>query len=117
MAALATAYLLLAAQGITAIVISYSLVLFFAQGAAAPLFAYVGESYPTIVRGTGAAFIGVTGPIGGIVGPLLYAALQSAGVDAAKAGLSGAVAALLAAACLLGARRIRPRQELITVSH
>jgi len=117
MAAAATVLLLVFAQGFAAVVICYSLVLFFAQGAAAPLFAYIGESYPTRVRGTGAAFIGITGPIGGVVGPLLYASLQSAGLSPATAALSGAVAALLAATCLFGARRIRPRQELVHVSH
>lgn len=117
MAAVATVVLLALAHGPVFVVICYSLVLFFAQGAAAPLFAYVGESYPTRIRGTGAAFIGITGPVGGVVGPLLYALLQSAGLSATAAALSGAVAALLAAACLLGARRIRPRQELVDVSH
>jgi MFS family permease len=117
LAALSTIFLLTAAHGFFVVVISYSMVLFFAQGAAAPLFAYVGESYPTRVRGTGAAFIGITGPIGGVVGPLLFAALQSMGLDAATAALSGAVAALLAGTALLWARRIRPGQELADVSH
>jgi MFS family permease len=116
LAALTVVYLLLAANSFAAIVLSYSLVLFFAQGAAAPLFAYVGESYPTRVRGTGAAFINITGPIGGIVGPLLYAALLTAGLSAATAGLSGAIAAILAGACLLGARRIPPQQDLADVA-
>lgn len=117
LAALATAYLLIAAHGLVEIVVFYSLELFFAQGAAAPLFAYIGESYPTRVRGSGAALINVAGPVGGIVGPLLYATLQSAGLSAATAGISGAVAAVLAAGCLLGARRIRPGQDLVAVAH
>jgi MFS family permease len=117
LAACSTVLLLMVAQGFVPVVVTYSMVLFFAQGAAAPLFAYIGESYPTRVRGTGAAFIGITGPVGGVVGPLLYASLQGAGLSATTAALSGAVAALLAALCLLGARRIRPRQELVHVSH
>lgn len=117
LAAVATVLLLLVANDFVSVVIFYSMVLFFAQGAAAPFFAYVGEAYPTRVRGTGAAFVGIAGPIGGVVGPLVYAALQSAGLSATTAALSGALAALLSAATLLGARRIRPGQELAHASH
>jgi MFS family permease len=117
LAAVCTALLLFLAQGFAAVVIFYSLVLFFAQGAAAPFFAYVGESYPTRIRGSGAAYINVAGPVGGIFGPLIYGALQQAGASPTIAAASGAVAALIAAACLFAARPIRPGQELASVSH
>ncbi len=117
LAAAATLLLLFAAHGMAAVVACYALVLFFAQGAAAPFFAYVGESFPTRIRGTGAAYINVTGPIGGIFGPLIYGALRTAGATASVAATSGAAAALLAAACLLAARSIRPRQNLAEISH
>jgi MFS family permease len=117
LAAVSTALLLFLAQGFVAVVVFYSLVLFFAQGAAAPFFAYVGESYPTRIRGSGAAYINVAGPVGGIFGPLIYGALQQAGASPTVAAASGAVAALIAAACLLAARPIRPGQELASVSH
>jgi MFS family permease len=116
-AAVATLLLLFAAQGVVAVVACYSLVLFFAQGAAAPLFAYIGESFPTRVRGSGAAYINVAGPIGGIFGPLIYGLLLGAGFDATLAASSGAVAALIAAVCLFGSRSIRPRMELAEISH
>jgi MFS family permease len=116
-AAICTVLLLFVAQGFAAVVVFYSLVLFFAQGAAAPFFAYVGESYPTRMRGSGAAYINVAGPIGGIFGPLVYGALQSAGATPTVAAASGAVAALIAALCLLGARSIRPGQNLAAISH
>ena len=109
--------LLFVAQSLTAVVIGYALVLFFAQGAAAPFFAYVGESFPTRVRGTGAAFINITGPIGGIFGPLVYGALQQAGASPTVAAASSGVAALVAAGCMLAARSIRPGQELTAISH
>jgi MFS family permease len=109
--------LLFVAKSLTAVVIGYALVLFFAQGAAAPFFAYVGESFPTRVRGTGAAFINITGPIGGIFGPLVYGALQQAGASPTMAAASGGVAALVAAACMLATRSIRPGQELTAISH
>ena len=117
MAAISTVLLLFVAQDFVTVVIFYSLVLFFAQGAAAPFFAYVGESYPTRMRGSGAAFINVAGPIGGIFGPLIYSVLQSNGASPTFAAASGAVAALIAAACLLAARRIRPGQDLAAISH
>ena len=117
LAALCTFALLFLASSLTAVVIGYALVLFFAQGAAAPFFAYVGESFPTRVRGSGAAFINITGPIGGIFGPLVYGLLQQAGASPTVAAASGGVAALAAAACLLAARSIRPGQELTDISH
>jgi MFS family permease len=117
LAALCTFALLFLASSLTAVVIGYALVLFFAQGAAAPFFAYVGESFPTRVRGSGAAFINITGPIGGIFGPLIYGLLQQAGASATVAAASGGIAALVAAACLLAARSIRPGQELTDISH
>ena len=117
LAALCTFALLFLASSLTAVVIGYALVLFFAQGAAAPFFAYVGKSFPTRVRGSGAAFINITGPIGGIFGPLVYGLLQQAGASPTVAAASGGVAALVAAACLLAARSIRPGQELTDISH
>ncbi|WP_158243085.1 MFS transporter [Acidimangrovimonas sediminis] len=116
-AAACTLALLFVAQGFAAVVAFYALVLFFAQGAAAPFFAYVGESFPTRVRGSGAAYINVAGPVGGIFGPLIYGAALSAGASASLAAASGAVAALIAAGCLMGARSIKPGQDLARVSH
>jgi MFS family permease len=104
--------LLFAAHGFVAVVTCYSLILFFAQGAAAPLFAYIGESFPTRIRGSGAAYINVAGPIGGIFGPLIYGLLLSAGYTPTLAAVSGAVAALATAAVLLLAHRIKPGQAL-----
>ena len=117
LAALMTFGLLFLASSLASVVIGYALVLFFAQGAAAPFFAYVGESFPTRVRGAGAAFINITGPIGGIFGPLVYGAMQQAGASASVAAASGGVAALLAAACMVAARSIPPGQELTAISH
>lgn len=117
LSALPALFLLTVAHSFVAVIVSYSLMLFLAQGAASALFAYVGESYPTRIRGTGVAFIGITGPIGSVVGPLLYGILQSAGLNADQAALASVAASVVAGLCLLGARRIRPQQELIDVSH
>jgi MFS family permease len=117
LAAVCTLILLFVAQGFTMVVIFYSLVLFFAQGAAAPFFAYVGESYPTRIRGTGAAFIGITGPIGGTVGLAIYGSLVGSGHSSAVAASSGAIAAALAALCLFAARKIPPRRDIGELSH
>ncbi len=117
LAAVCTLILLFAATGFTAVVIFYSLVLFFAQGAAAPFFAYVGESYPTRIRGTGAAFIGITGPIGGTVGLAIYGGLVGSGYSSAVAASSGAIAAVLSALCLFAARKVPPQRDLAELSH
>ncbi|HEY1723442.1 MAG TPA: MFS transporter [Magnetospirillaceae bacterium] len=117
LAAVCTLLLLFVAQGFTAVVALYSLVLFFAQGAAAPFFAYVGESYPTRIRGTGAAFIGITGPIGGTVGLAIYGSLVGSGYSSAVAASSGAIAAVLSALCLFAARKVPPRRDIGEVSH
>ncbi|MFE4424089.1 MFS transporter [Streptomyces sp. NPDC056817] len=117
LAAAPAAYLLFVADSVVAVMISYSLMLFFTQGTAAVLYAYVGESYPTRVRGTGVAYVAITGPIGFIVGPLMYAMLQSAGFNPAQAALSAVSACVLSALVLLAAKRIPPGQDLIGAAH
>jgi MFS family permease len=107
-AAVSTAWLIFAAHGAVSVVISYSATLFFAQGAAAPLFTYLGEVFPTRVRGSGAALVGAVGPLGGIVGPLLYGGLQDAGWSATAAAGSGVLACAVAGFLMFGSPRVRP---------
>lgn len=115
MVAVSTCLLLFAAESFSLTIAFFSAILFFAQGAAAPFFTYVGESYPTEMRGSGAAFVNVVGPVGTVFGPLLYAVLQTVGFTPAESAASGAVAALLAALFLFGAKSIKPRQELESI--
>nr|WP_276514784.1 MFS transporter [Nocardia transvalensis] len=111
-AACLTAYLIFGAHSGAAVVAAYSATLFCAQGAAAPLFTYLGEVFPTRVRGSGAALVGAVGPLGGIFGPLLYGGLQDAGWSATAAAGSGVVACAVAGVLMFGSPRVRPGSPL-----
>jgi MFS family permease len=111
-AGFAYAYLTLWAQGYWPVVIGYAIGLLFDQGAAAPLFAYLGESYPTRARGSGVTLVATIGPVGGIVGGFTYAALQFVGLNASQAAATGAASSVIAGLCFLGARKIRPGRKL-----
>jgi MFS family permease len=90
----------------------YSVGLFFLIGPAAPLFFYFGESYPTRMRGTGAAFVNAVGPIGALIGSALLTALLAAGVSMVVAAfLTGSVPIFLAALSMLGTRDVKTIQE------
>jgi MFS family permease len=95
----------------------YAIGLFFVLGTYASLFFYIGESYPTRMRGTAAAALNAMGPIGAIVGSALLTAVQNAGADMQVAAtVVGALAIVLSGFCILGARNIHhddpPMDEL-----
>jgi MFS family permease len=101
------------AQSNLAVLVAYMVGLFFIIGPYSALFGYMGESYPTRSRGTGAAFINAMGPIGAILGALLLTALIGSGMSiVAAAALGGALPVVLSGLALFGARRIRPGQAL-----
>ncbi len=105
--------MLLFAHSSLAVLITYMLGLFFVIGPYSALFAYMGESYPTRARGTGAAFINAMGPIGAILGASIFTVLLSSGLSVSIAALlGGAVPIILSGLTLLGARRIKPGQTL-----
>src|SRR5579884_2433996 len=87
LAGLAYTAMLFWAQGNVPVLIAYMIGLFFIIGPYSALFGYMGESYPTRARGTGAAFINAMGP-------------------------GGALPVVLSGLTLFGARRIRPGQTL-----
>jgi MFS family permease len=113
LAGLSYGAMLLLAQGNGPVLVAYMIGLFFIIGPYSALFSYMGESYPTRSRGTGAAFINAMGPIGAIIGGALLTALLAAGLSVSNAALlGGAVPVVLSGITLLGARRIRPGQTL-----
>jgi MFS family permease len=117
LAGLAYGAMLLLAQGNLAVLIFYMIGLFFIIGPYSALFAYMGESYPTRSRGTGAAFINAMGPIGAIIGGALLTALLRSGMSVSAAALvGGAIPVILSGITLAGARRIRPGQVLEQVA-
>jgi MFS family permease len=117
LAGIAYAAMLYLAQGDVAVLITYMIGLFFIIGPYSALFGYMGESYATRARGTGAAFINAMGPIGAIVGAALFTGLLSSGMSIVEAGaLGGALPVVLSGITLAGARRIRPGQALEVIS-
>jgi MFS family permease len=98
----------------------YTVGLFFIIGPYAALLFFMGESFPTRVRGTGASFVNAMGPIGAIVGgALLTAFLTATGNNMVLAAfLSGGLATILSGFLMLGTRDVKdPRQaELVEES-
>jgi MFS family permease len=85
----------------------YTLGLFFIIGCYAPLFFYMGESFPTRIRGTGAAFVNAMGPIGAIVGSGLLTVFLNANLDMpAAAFFAGSIPVLLSGVLMFGTRKV-----------
>lgn len=117
LAGLSYGAMLLFAHGNVPVLIAYMIGLFFIIGPYSALFSYMGESYPTRSRGTGAAFINAMGPIGAIIGGALLTALLHSGLSVTTAALlGGAIPVILSGITLAGARRIRPGQMLEQVA-
>lgn len=107
------ALMLFVAEGTAAVLVTYMFGLFFLIGPYSALFSYMGESYPTRARGTGAAFVNAMGPIGAIVGSALFTTFQAVGYTIPPAAfLAGALPIFLSGLTLLGARRVKPGQVL-----
>jgi MFS family permease len=105
--------MLFAADGFWPVLVTYSIGLFFEIGAYSALFSYLGESYPTHIRGTGAAFANAMGPIGAIAGTALFTALLSAHLAVVNAAaFSGVIPIFLSGVFLFGGRRIPPGRTL-----
>ncbi|MGI8909730.1 MAG: MFS transporter [Rubrobacteraceae bacterium] len=85
----------------------YTIGLFFIIGPYAALLFYMGESFPTRIRGTGAAFVNAMGPIGAIVGSALLTAFLGAGLDMTVAAfLAGAIAVVISGFLMFGTRKV-----------
>ena len=99
------------AQGNIAVLVTYSIGLFFFIGAYAPLFTYMGESYPTRMRATGASFINAMGPIGAIIGSAVFTLVLQSGMNVSLGTfVAGCIPVFLSALALLGARHVPPGQ-------
>ncbi len=90
----------------------YTIGLFFIIGPYAALLFFMGESFPTRVRGTGASVVNAMGPIGGIAGGGLLSATLALGLDMVVAAfVVGAIATILSGLLMLGTRNVTdPRQ-------
>ena len=91
------------------VVALYSVGLFFLIGPYAALLFFVGESYPTAIRGTGAALINAMGPIGAVVGGFGATAMLNSGSDWRTAAfLFGAIPCVLSGLLVLSAQHVNP---------
>jgi MFS family permease len=96
----------------------YTAGLFFIIGPYAALLFFMGESFPTRVRGTGSSFVNAMGPAGAIAGSGLFSLFTGIGLSVVlTAFLAGSIATLLSALLMLGTRDVKdPRQTEVTDS-
>lgn len=100
----------------TVVIALYSAGLFFLVGPYAAMLFYMGESFPSRVRGVGSNVAHVMGPVGAIVGSALLTAYLGLGLDMTVAAfLTGVVGMFLSALCMLGTRDVSdPRRAEAT---
>lgn len=85
----------------------YAIGLFFLNGPYAAMLFYMGESFPSRVRGVGTNTAHVMGPIGAIAGSALLSLIISAGGQATTAAfVAGAAGMFLSGLVMLGTRKI-----------
>lgn len=83
--------------------------LFFLIGPYSALLFYMGESYPTRYRAAGASLANAMGPVGAVLGGLVFTALINLNVTTAtSAAIAGALPILISGALIFGARSIKP---------
>jgi MFS family permease len=91
----------------------YAIGLVFVLGTYASLFFYIGESFPSRVRGTGTSLMNAMGPVGAIVGSALFTAAQESGLSVqVSAAVVGCTAVVLSGLCILGARNVSPKDDV-----
>jgi MFS family permease len=116
MASAGFTYMLFVASGYWPVLISYSVGLFFLIGSYSALYTYMGESFPTRIRGTGTAFINAMGPVGAILGSLVFTLSLGHFGSITSIFLSGVVPLILSGILMFGARSISPSTELEEIS-
>ncbi|WP_067935037.1 MFS transporter [Alicyclobacillus kakegawensis] len=110
------AIMLFLAHGFLAVIVTYTLGLFFLIGSYSAVMSYISESFPTRMRGTAASVVNSMGPLGGIVGSAVFAAVTGTAGVTSGALVAGALPMLLSGVLMIGARRIRPGQVLESIS-
>lgn len=117
LAAVIWGVMLLVARDPITVFIFYSAGLFCEIGVFSAIFTYIGESFPTRMRGTAAGWVNAIGQLGAIVGGLSFAALLASMPDTSHSVLvatwwAGVFPTLLAAFLMWGCNRVKPRQVL-----
>ncbi|GAA3054652.1 MFS transporter [Pseudonocardia yunnanensis] len=100
------AFMLTVANGTIAVVILYSLGLFFLTGAYSAMLFYMGECYDTACRATGTGFLNAMSQPGAIVAGVIVTAMLASGSTWAHATLLvGAVGTFVSGVVVFGARK------------
>ncbi len=95
----------------------YTIGLFFIIGPYAALLFFMGESFPTRVRGTGTSFVNAMGPLGAIAGAALLSLFLGLGTGTITAAfLSGGLATILSGLLMLGTRDVKSLDEAEAVA-
>ena len=95
----------------------YTVGLFFIIGPYAALLFFMGESFPTRVRGTGASFVNAMGPLGAIAGAGLLSLFTGLGLSVVTAAfLSGGLATILSGVLMFGTRDVKDPHQAEVVS-
>jgi putative MFS transporter len=104
--------MLFAVEGFWPVVLLNSLGLYFVIGPYAALLFYMGESYPTAYRASGAAFANAMGPVGAIIGGGIFSGLLSLDFEVTTAAaIAGAIPILISGGLMFGARNIAPKEH------
>ncbi len=94
----------------------YTIGLFFIIGPYAALLFFMGESFPTRVRGTGASFVNAMGPLGAITGSGLLSATLALGLEMTVAAfVVGAISVLVSGILMLGTRNVTDPNQAETI--
>jgi MFS family permease len=100
-------------DSLAVVVALYSIGLFFLIGPYAALLFFIGESYPTAIRGTGGTIIAATGPVGAIIASFGATALLAGGGDWQTAAFwFGAIPCFVSGFLMLLARPVDPRADV-----
>ncbi|QIN80882.1 MFS transporter [Rubrobacter marinus] len=95
----------------------YTVGLFFIIGPYAALLFFMGESFPTRVRGTGASLVNAMGPLGAIAGSGLLSLFTGAGLGVVTAAfLSGGLATIASGFLMFGTRDVKDPHQAEVVS-
>lgn len=107
--------MLLVAHSTVAVVVLYSLGMFFLVGPYAALLFYMGECYATDCRATGASLVNAMSQPGAIVAGLIITAMLAAGATWVHAALYvGVIGTLVSGLVMFGARKVSALEAIDT---
>jgi MFS family permease len=108
----AFAGMLLGPSSTGVVVALYSLGLFFLIGPYSAALFFIGESYPTSIRGTGSSIVHAMGPVGAILAGVGVTAMLNHGGDWLHAAIwFGAVPCFLSGVLILFAKHVNPEER------